>query len=590
MEQFQEDVVVDERSDVFALGAVLYEILCQRGAFSHETAADLALAAAQPEVGYRFVAPSTLDPPWPVAAELDEICRQALAPRAADRTPSAGALAAHIEDFLEGTKDKERRRRHADELVESASHLGAMYEEMLAARPREIEELASLRQRIAPWADEAAKSLLWDAEDRWKTMEALAARTLQSAIATYEQALDELPEHEGARDGLISVYTSELRRAEDRRDVYDRVHYDEHLRRIAPSEPLDALLSVRTGGKEHLVTAARFEERGRRLVAGEPRTLGWSPLESVPLPPGSYLLTFTHPGRRPVTYPVLLRPRDQVMVDTDLSHALDWSDDEVYVPGGPALVGGEDDGGDLREVEIPPFIIQALPVTFGMYLEFLMDVQRTHPALLGSYVPRGDDGEDLFELSGGRFRPTRPLWGGRVTEIGKLPVVGIDAWSAEAYAAWLSKRTGRSYRLPTELEWEKAARGVDGRRFPWGDTFDATFCKMRSSRRGIPCPEPRGVFAADVSVYGASDTAGGVADWVVVPSRDARDEGDERRLVSRGGAYCDPSQDCRLAASRHHLAVEHSLRVGFRLARTVALRTTTMRGPLSSRGNGAAER
>ena len=164
-----------------------------------------------------------------------------------------------------------------------------------------------------------------------------------------------------------------------------------------------------------------------------------------------------------------------------------------------------------------------------------------------------------------------------------LPVVGIDAWAARAFASWRTRRTGRIYRLPTELEWEKAARGVDGRRYPWGDTFDASLCKMRESRPLVPSPEPSGSFAADVSVYGVRDMAGGVADWVT-PARDpdARLDDELSRLVSRGGAFSDPEYDCRLASRRPYLALDHADRLGLRLARTPTGRA--LASQIASRG------
>jgi serine/threonine-protein kinase len=70
------------------------------------------------------------------------------------------------------------------------------------------------------------------------------------------------------------------------------------------------------------------------------------------------------------------------------------------------------------------------------------------------------------------------------------PILMITAHQAQAYLRWRSARSGRAYRLPSELEWEKAARGVDGRRYPWGDRLDPTFCVMMDSHRGPASPAP----------------------------------------------------------------------------------------------------
>jgi eukaryotic-like serine/threonine-protein kinase len=100
---------------------------------------------------------------------------------------------------------------------------------------------------------------------------------------------------------------------------------------------------------------------------------------------------------------------------------------------------------------------------------------------------------------------------------------------------------------------------------------------MSASRATIPAPEPSGTFPVDVSVYGVRDMAGGVADWVLAAREDARDEDAARRMVTRGGAFCDPQLDCRLASRRPALAMERASRLGFRLARTPAGRAPSIR-------------
>jgi serine/threonine-protein kinase len=89
---------------------------------------------------------------------------------------------------------------------------------------------------------------------------------------------------------------------------------------------------------------------------------------------------------------------------------------------------------------------------------------------------------------------------------------------------------------------------------------------MRDSRKGLPNAEPVGGFEWDVSAYGVRDLAGGVADWCI-PDHRRTSPREPREVVSRGGAWCDWAIDCRLTSRRRYLAVEHSARVGVRLAR-----------------------
>lgn len=93
------------------------------------------------------------------------------------------------------------------------------------------------------------------------------------------------------------------------------------------------------------------------------------------------------------------------------------------------------------------------------------------------------------------------------------PVVLVDWHAASAYARWLAERTGRPYRLPSELEREKAARGADGRRAPWGNHMDATFSCVLESHRGPPEVLAVDTFPVDESPYGVRGLAGNVRDW-----------------------------------------------------------------------------
>ena len=214
-----------------------------------------------------------------------------------------------------------------------------------------------------------------------------------------------------------------------------------------------------------------------------------------------------------------------------------------------------------------PFVIAARPVTIDEYLAFLEDALRRDPGRVADLLPRRPDGSPYWERDEeGAFVPRGISHWGTPAELRALPVFGVDAESAEAYAAWRTRVTGKQHRLPNEQEWEKAARGTDGRAYPWGDVFDASFCKMRDSRPYAPRPEPSGAFPADVSPYGVLDMAGGIAEWVI-PSNEIRDSGGTRLLVTRGGAWCDWQVDCLLSSRRPAWASERAARTGFRVVR-----------------------
>ena len=137
------------------------------------------------------------------------------------------------------------------------------------------------------------------------------------------------------------------------------------------------------------------------------------------------------------------------------------------------------------------------------------------------------------------------------------PVVLVSHDDAVAYAAWLSKVSGKRFRLPTEFELEKALRGTDGRRFPWGDDFDAG--KLNSHDKGPFDTLPVGGFPEGASPFGLLDAAGQVFEWTSTA------QGGDKYFV-KGGSWDDSGCGICRPAARHtrpsHL--KHIL-IGFRL-------------------------
>jgi formylglycine-generating enzyme required for sulfatase activity len=144
------------------------------------------------------------------------------------------------------------------------------------------------------------------------------------------------------------------------------------------------------------------------------------------------------------------------------------------------------------------------------------------------------------------------------------PVVLVSHGDAVAYAAWLTSITAWHWRLPTEREWEKAARGTDGRRFPWGDTFDPH--KLNTHDAGPFDTMPVGSFPAGVSPFGLLDAAGQVFEWTSTPA------GHGRYRV-KGGSWDDKGCGICRPAARHGRpeAIKHII-IGFRLVHESPIR------------------
>jgi serine/threonine-protein kinase len=203
------------------------------------------------------------------------------------------------------------------------------------------------------------------------------------------------------------------------------------------------------------------------------------------------------------------------------------------------------------------------------YIEFLNVLHERDPAEAWRRCPRSES--SLRESEGQYFERPPANQGYSLPATGpsgepwhpRWPVFGISWYDATAYTAWASTESGVTYRLPREQEIEKAARGVDGRFYPWGDGFDRTLCKMGDSRRGPPEPEPVGAFPNDVSIYGVRDLGGSMRDWC----GDLSFDGDTTLRPVRGGSWNYDPRFCRAATRLGRAPSRIFAYNGFRLAR-----------------------
>jgi len=145
------------------------------------------------------------------------------------------------------------------------------------------------------------------------------------------------------------------------------------------------------------------------------------------------------------------------------------------------------------------------------------------------------------------------------------PVVNISWYDAQAYCNWLSERTGKRYRLPTEAEWEKAARGTEGWIFPWGNDlnppvgYESNTLELRLRQR-MP------MIAKNHSPFLALDMIGNVWEWTQdAPEEPAKKGKSEKSRVLKGGSFADPLGFVN-CASRHEATADLRLgNVGFRI-------------------------
>ncbi len=279
------------------------------------------------------------------------------------------------------------------------------------------------------------------------------------------------------------------------------------------------------------------------LACAADNRIGALPDCRIVLEPGSYLVLARCAGHEDLRVPVLVRePGETVMLRLDLHAEGTTLNGFVHVAPGWFLCG---EPAVARWMD--GYWIGRNEVSVAEYLEFLRDgrtradIERARRKGQCIRVPRKRWGEREARVI------HDPLWSGDADAGYEpdrdlvAPVSSISCDDCDAYCRWLTTRARERdepwvFRLPTEDEWEKAARGVDGRTFPWGDRFDPKLCRADTFlvREGAewshrpPKPEPS---AGDESPFGVQAMAGGVIEWCLGAFED------EQKRPWRGGTW-----------------------------------------------------
>jgi len=571
---------VGPAADLYALGAMLYEVLCGHPPFEGEVADVLDKV--------RHATP----PPLPdgLPQELVRLCYAAMAKDPADRPAGAAWLVERLNHYLVGAA----RRAKALEIVREADGLQPVVEGHLAHAEALRREAVAMSRGTAEWASLDAKRPIWAREDEAAAYQAEADLVGLHRLQLLRAALTEAPELDEARERLAYVYHWCHQRAEALNDEVQETQYRVLLQEYDTGSYADYLsgegaVTLYTEPKAR-VTVYRMTTRDRRRVPVVDRELGSTPLLGVALEMGSWLLRLEAPGRVPVTYPVHLPrqhrwdgtpPADLHPLPIVLPTEASLGDDDVYVPAGWALIGGDRlHGRPPQPCWVDGFVIRRDPVTNAEFITFLDALVANGDASAASrHVPRTGNGTPCYwQDAEGRHHlgldEEGDAW------LPHHPVVCISLAAARAFAAWEAERTGEPWRLPWADEWEKAARGVDGRRFPMGDYLDPTWANVRGCHPDMVVVAGPERFPSDVSVYGVRGLTGGVMDlcndrWTsreveVTGGRAVRQAAtDDQFLVAKGGWRTAEAERCRAA---HCTRIAPDMRVdalGFRLARSM---------------------
>lgn len=232
---------------------------------------------------------------------------------------------------------------------------------------------------------------------------------------------------------------------------------------------------------------------------------------------------------------------------------IDW----VPIPKGKCLIGGDkaintlatDDDLPWQTIRTPAFLISRYPITNEQYHRFVQAAGHRPPV---------------------HFTGGKPATGSE-----KHPVANVSWSDAQAYCAWLSEVGPRPVRLPTEVEWEKAARGVKGSLWPWGDQ-PAPGTERCNFDMAIGHTTPVGSYPAGSSPYGVMDMAGNVWEWTGTTWEPNPEEAPEEdtdvaepvaytRHVCRGGAFGSGMRSVRCASRAFEPSDSATPYIGFRI-------------------------
>ncbi|WP_342378690.1 SUMF1/EgtB/PvdO family nonheme iron enzyme [Myxococcus stipitatus] len=520
-------------------------------------------------------------------AELLYAERQLTEARAANVFPEAPAQ----QTFLARSQQKARRRRLARWTVAIAAPLALL---AVVAVTR-IQSRAQLEARITHHLDEARRfreeAHLKDTRAHQLREQAFtlfdtpgperreAAEALWSQVLAEEQAIETLslkaqaaletawgldPGSSRVNGPLADLLVERVTRADRQRNTELRTQLLARLatydtsgarRQKLQSPARVSLTTIPAGARVSLLNTLPG------LPEEKTRDLGQTPLRDVELPTGSHLLLVEAPGRTPVRVPVLLGPGEALALDLALPTPASVPQGFVYIPSGRFLQGASESeylrrafffAPPLHEVETGAYLIARHEVTFGEYIAFLETLTPDERTARMPGSRRRLTVVDLAQEQDGRWRLNlRPASASYSVRDGerlrydkrtrraeqdwlRFPVSAISFDDALAYVAWLDQ-TGRvpGARICTEHEWERAARGADGRRYPSGDWLgpdDANHDVTYGREPGGFGPDEVGSHPRSRSPFGVDDLAGNVWEWT-------RSSVDPAKPSAQGGSW-----------------------------------------------------
>lgn len=595
---------LDRRSDIYSLGAILYEILALAPPFSGGSVYTTISQVIQQEFETPEKKAARLK--RKVHKELNAITLKAMAKEPDDRYDTAIAVAKDINNHLEGravtalpdsigSKVLRWSRRNATTLRWTAAILvllsGMAYGYDAYYRNTVTERLIAAGDELKDEAGDVLRKFK-ETNNRYNSFSESANQRIirlnLKAAEQYRQALETSPSRDDIRDRLVRIYQElwNMAMREDNANLMAvsvdavRLYLGDKYEGSRQQQLFDGRSTMTIASKpqaeaiylfkyaesfdglsvpvpflreteaidqvwldafnlDQLDVEGPYKDAGFPLELGEQNNWGGGTLVLEEKLPGSYLAVLQGPDGRYQRVPFNLPRLSEKDIVVRLVGDSATPDGFTYVPLTEFTYGGDSAGAGQEEtLKSGNFFITTQEASMGEYAEYLQAlIADGKQEEAEARLPR-DFGFTLLSIEEGIVVGTAQV----PAEWRRTPARGVSYLDAKAFLEWKSGQDGRAYRLPTEQEWELAARGADGRRYSWGSKFDPKFVKLTLGYGEISAEEIAEMMLSsdtrDESPFGVRDMGGSMAEWVegyFDPTIEGEDP--EALRVIRGNAW-----------------------------------------------------
>ena len=499
----------DARADVYSLGVMLFQMLCGEVPFKGSSIPSIMKKHLTAEV------PSLMSRGVEVPPQIEQVVRHALAKEAAHRTQSADAFAKELREAMSIASAQLKRTGDSSAAIDPSKTI-------IGPSPAGRTVPPGGTTAFDPHAGTISAAALSEEEN--KTL--FAQRELARDAAAKKKFVEEEQKKRLAEE---AVKEKERKQLEEIVAAQTKV-LEEKLTQLASTMSpktgagdLDATQIQRAG----VTTGGDVSFPGTSAHSFPRVDIGVEPKKSSALPivlvvllvlligggVGAYLLLRSRNIVTPTTVPGKTNDPGELAIKADL----------IAIPAGKFQMGRNDSlptEGPAHEVTVNAFQMDKNEVTNAEYGQFVQQTNHTPPE----------------------------QWGSVKSPVGQetLPVSNVSYDDAVAFAEWRSKRDGATYRLPTEEEWEYAARnGEKDNLYPWGNTWQSG--RAATSEAGVGKEQPVGTYPLGANRWGVQDLMGNVWEWT--SSKASVYKGNPLQLpaqykdwiVARGGSYSSPA-------------------------------------------------